>query len=402
MTSRVRSSMTSFTKTGYMHKRAMTDEVTPNFEKKVSDGVLVCNGAQSVKLTYAAKERTGFICAYTRFGTSYTNVYNDKPNWARPLYTSDWTGTGGLFLPSTLRAYMNGKRQAYASSSEIAAAHTEISAALSEGIASLLVTLAERDKTKNTVLRALSYLRRPLRDAMREFGRLSPRQRVDKLNNAWLEGRYGWRPFIYDTMSLVEASTATATDRLTRKSSITSWETSETMLAGEGALYGLSDRTDLIVNTTGRVRIGQTADFRAGVLPFMRKLGIYDLAGTAWDLIPYSFVADWFCNLGDMARAMQAYALIDERVGWTVYEETLKAQLAHYVIQPGPVPYNGGTSVMSEIFRPSGVANIDYVGWQRYKVDSFIPSFGLRNRLDWLKVVDSAALLRNIWTRFRR
>jgi hypothetical protein len=401
MTARVRSSMTPYSANEWMRRSTMTDVVTPGWKQLQKSGVLVSNPAHSFKEEYAAKSSFGFLGAFTRPGypTSYSTLKNLRsPAWRPTSY--NWVN--GIQDP-TLAAYLNTKEVGFGGVSEsaISQAHTDISAELAQGIASLLVTFGEGSKTRGMLLKALDNLRHPIRDVLKLKKKLTGKQRVNKVNELWLEGRYGWRPFIFDLKNILDAQITEATSRLTKKGKIPVWESDETILDTTYSWNGLQSKLWRTIKVQGWVGLGQTGDFRAGVMNPLRKFGLYDLVGTGWELIPYSFVVDWFINVGAAAGAMQAYALLDERVGWTTYHRKVTSTLRHEITVSGPVPYGAGTVTMVESYGNTA-DHYSLVEWNRLARTDFMPVIGARNRLDMLKVIDSAALLKNLWDKFRR
>lgn len=401
MTTRVRSFKTPYSADGWMKRQTMHDVVVPNWRKLRDSGVLVCNPANSFKEQFAAKTLFGFKCQFTRAGypTSYYTLKNYQSNMWRPT-SAQWASDT---RDSALGAYLARKEAGFGgvSSNAISQAHTDVSADLAQGIASLLVTFGEAGKTRDMLLKAIDYLRRPMRDVWKIGRKMTGKQRVDKANEWWLEGRYGWRPFIYDVMSNIDAQQTEARSRLTKKGSIPVWESSERLAIATYGWNGLITKVWLDVLCQGVVSVGQTGDFRAGVLNGLRKFGAYDLVGAGWDLIPYSFVVDWFCNVGAAAGAMQAYALLDERVGWTTYTRKCTSSFVHEIISAGPIPYGYGTVQIVETYG-STADHFSYEEWNRVVRTDFMPVIGARNKLDFLKVVDAAALLKNLWNRFRK
>lgn len=302
-----------------------------------------------------------------------------------------------------MSAYLSSKEEGFDDVSEhaIAQAHTDISARLGQGIASILVTVAEARKTRDMFATALTLLRRPIKDVMAIGKRMTGKQRVDTVNNWWLEGRYGWRPFIYDVMDGYESSTTEARQRLTKLGQIPVWETSEKIVDASYGWNGLLTNVNREILCQGFVGLGQTGDFLAALSGGYRKWGGYDLVGAAWDLVPYSFVADWFCNVGAALGALQVYALLNERIGWTKYVRKCTSTLEHVVIEPGPLPWGYSTVQIVETYGDKA-DHVFFESWDRRVRTGFLPVLGARMDLDWKKVIDLAALLRGQWNRCRR
>lgn len=378
----------------------MNDIVNPGWRKLRDSGVLVCNPASSFYERFAAKTRFGLKGSATRPGypTTYQTVANYQSNAWRPS-SGQWDANS---RSSSLASFLASREVGFGgiTAHAISQAHTDVSAELAEGIASLLVTFSEANKTRDMILKALDYLRRPIRDVWRIGKHMTGQQRVDKANEWWLEGRYGWRPFIYDVMNIIDAHTTDARSRLTKKGQIPVWESSETFSVSTYSWSGLQTKLWQDILCQGYVRVGQTGDFRASLSDSLRKFGIFDVVGTVWDLVPYSFVVDWFCNVGAAAKALQAYVLLDERVGWTTYVRKCTSKLRHEIKVTGPLPYGYGTVQIIETYGEAA-DHYSYEEWTRVPRTDFTPVLGLRNELDFLKVVDSAALLRNLWKKFR-
>lgn len=396
---RSRSYKNDWSADGYMSRKTINDVVV-EFDKLKAAGTLVCNPADLYSERHFAKVYMGFKGQFTRPGypTSTKIVASYQTSTWRPT-VSDWSADK---QNSSLRAWKDAIVHEFLDEHEKSVVMTELSARMTEGIASLLVSFAERDQTKNMLLKALNYLRRPLQDVLKIGKRMTTTQRVDKVNEWWLEGRYGWRPFIHDVIGVVDAQKASVTDRRTVKTTRPSAKSS--VPSATVTTYGWNGLLSTVtrdISFVGHYSFGQTADFRAGVIANFRKFGLYDLVGAGWDLVPYSFVVDWFINIGEVARAMQAYALLDERIGWIKYNGSLRSNLMHSIVIPGPIPYGSGTVQIIDSYGVGPHPHFMETSWNRDVWTDFMPTVGLRNELDWLKVVDSAALLRNLWTKVR-
>jgi hypothetical protein len=110
--------------------------------------------------------------------------------------------------------------------------------------------------------------------------------------SAWLEGRYGWRTLGYDLESIQDA--VERLDKQTNFYRSTSLSTSSTAINdstviewGSGATYTVTHTGKVDVSYRG-FAIGKQSPPKFGG----------DIVVTAWELIPYSFVLDWFLDVG--------------------------------------------------------------------------------------------------------
>lgn len=414
-TTRTRTRSSSHSTSQLVWIDTMTDVKDTEFRRKKASGQLVCHPMDKTTYKAGPNPMCGFKVKITPhlippYAVSYANaVYTPSHQLVPSTAYASWAG---MVVSTGASRFSAGGLDPWPGSFSVE--HTELSSRLAEGIASTLVAVAEAHKTIGMIAKAIKLLRSPLRDAARELGisrrllggnnaasRNARKRIMDKANNAWLEGRYGWRPFIYDVIDHIEAASTVAHVRRTVKD------------------FGLLDekqvvtRTPIKYSTTSgplqrdlvrttiyqRIwRIGQTCDFRSELNLTARKYGIYDIVGAAWDLVPLSFVYDWFINFGDALKALEAYALIDERVGWTITEDLLRYHTHLEDVDLVAKVTSFATVSVEELY--GSEFDEFYSKRKRVTVSSFLPSLGLRSRLNLAKIVDLVALFRQ-FTRSR-
>lgn len=168
---------------------------------------------------------------------------------------------------------------------------------------------------------------------------------VRVFSDAWLEYRYGWRPLVGAAQDLFEA-----VDKLQspKKYEPVSGRSSQE-LSGSGSsgaywvdnTFGGYDTTDsgsITVKARSFVThlIGREAA-ALGVNPFV----------TAWELVPYSFVIDWFTGIGDSIQAnFKPPGVLGTIAGSSTksvmeYESTRRHDPVEYTLSwsPGTVKY---------------------------------------------------------------
>jgi hypothetical protein len=192
--------------------------------------------------------------------------------------------------------------------------------------------------------------------------------------NNWLEARYGWRTLLYDIEDLSKALASLGKQRHRfNKSSKLEDNHVDTDTSYSSDLAGTYTRE---VTTSVRItHIGSvTADI--DLPPFS-----FNPLTTAWELTPYSFVIDWFIDVG---KALSALSFI--------------ATDASYVASIGYKVVVTKTCSLTSVLKPGywGVVNHSSFCeatriWRNPCSVPFVPTFKIR--LNTAKVIDLVALL---------
>lgn len=225
-----------------------------------------------------------------------------------------------------------------------------------------------------------------LRHVVSMFRGLVPRLidhiRSGKLENIWLEGRYGWRTLLYDIEDLDKAlkslgkkARTRAKDRVGTTERFTSVNT--TVKSNASASWDWIRTDEYEVGLRGAM----VADFNAATFRFNPVV-------TAWELTRLSFVVDWFVNVGSYLEAMSFLALTTNYAAAASYEVRCKrtGEIKNLSWNSG---YSGTRTTVSSceaVYTLRVPASV-----------SKLPHWNLN--LDWLKVGDLLALLRQALTR---
>jgi len=195
--------------------------------------------------------------------------------------------------------------------------------------AQILVFLAELKKTIALLLHPIQNLSRFL-DKVKRDKYADPRSSVKALTVAeylaleWLTYRFGVRPLLSDIRNIVKAV------HKPRK-------TGRKRAKGSNTL----ERTSTVRRTIDFGRVRQTYDLitthsytaRCGFI-YAAELDVSDFLGfqfknipdAIWELISYSFVVDWFFNIGDWVKALTAYASTPTLGAYTVGVHKINVQ----------------------------------------------------------------------------
>jgi hypothetical protein len=234
-----------------------------------------------------------------------------------------------------------------------------------------------------TAIAELTEIRAMFMSATKKLWHLDFPKNWKTLRSAWLEGRYGWRTFFYDLRSLDEAirnfdETRTRHSERSGKQHTTSVLSSSTIDHTTWG-YDLVQETTSVISMRGSV----VADITVPKFQF-------NPLQTGWELIPFSFVVDWFVNVGSALAAINFIAFSSNysaSKGYkiTICRETTTANVWH----------NGGTSF--DFLDFSFGMNARSEGMIEKRVPCgvpILPSFSVK--LNAWKVVDLLALLSQI------
>jgi hypothetical protein len=175
---------------------------------------------------------------------------------------------------------------------------------------------------------------------------------------SWLEYRYGWKPLLLDCDEVIKFAhrKREKCDRLRLVS----------RAGGSKELDGVADLTvptslysgpNGVTQVTGKTRYQKTVRVGAGVIYDMvshsttddlnRLLGTRpsDLPLGVWECIPFSFVADWFVNVGEWLSAVTPNPSVRVRGNWATYviettDTTFDVNVSLYVASPPATTYN--------------------------------------------------------------
>ncbi len=123
---------------------------------------------------------------------------------------------------------------------------------------------------------------------------------------AFLEGHFGWEPMMDDIHSACQTmSKADFGFRYIHGSGSDSSSTDTRHQDDFWTFTRAQTKTDLRFKQGCRVRISNESAFLAS------QMGLINPATVAWDLVPFSFVVDWFANVGQVLGAMTGFVGLD-------------------------------------------------------------------------------------------
>lgn len=196
----------------------------------------------------------------------------------------------------------------------------------------LLVTLAEANKTANSLLdlirKAWRILLAVRKLRLKEIAReLSPQE----LANEYLRARYALRPLAFEVEGIVEAWNKTLE------------ESRETSRGWGSGTFNDSTEVDSVDYTEERwhtkVTRTTTVDIRAGVLSeidtdklpsFLAVWGVDAVLESAWELVPFSFIIDWFFNIGTTIAAWTPSVAVTPLISWVKTTQTDIVQIERW------------------------------------------------------------------------
>ena len=118
-------------------------------------------------------------------------------------------------------------------------------------------------------------------------------------------------------------------------------------------------RTESCVNRAG---ILAAVDTNMGHSELQAELGLYDFAGTMWELAPYSFVVDWFVNINGLLYSICPSPVFKPLGSWLTTTSTV--EIAGTVkCTVGDRSSTGTFSVHRQIKQRSANPDVPAIAW---------------------------------------
>lgn len=207
---------------------------------------------------------------------------------------------------------------------------------------------------------------------------LSHGEQQDLIADAWLETSFGLRPFLADTAAIAETFAALA--YRTRRSSVQGYGEDELVLDRQYWDYEIVPGTFLAFSTIGDRKTSWKVKYRAGLNAqwgwpdgSWNRLG--ELSGfvpenfvpTAYELLPWSFLADYFFNVG---QCLSSYYTSTAAVTWAIASEKIESTRSYrHVFNLERTKANVGSTFVSAGGHSLGKSEAKYLQFSRTILD---------------------------------
>lgn len=223
---------------------------------------------------------------------------------------------------------------------------------------------------------------------------ISPKE----LSDRYMEFRYSLRPLVGEIANTMKAinSLGVQRKRLTFRGAVTDVfeDTDESDYTGSTWFFYGARRDQHYTRT-----VHSSIRVRAGVLTetwgdnLVGKFGLLDIPESMWELVPFSFVADWFFNIGAKVAAFSYNYGLRSLASWVTVET-----VTHRMTRADPFWTQVGTTSGSQTFSESFPETVVAITVKKERVPNpelqVLPSFNLR--MNYLKLLDLIIMGKNL------
>lgn len=376
------------TSTPYTKTTTMTDVVTPNFRRVSAKGGIV--------MSPMSKTTTEITCLPVSLNGYYieSRVQNSTTNPKLGWNWSRWHGDrpGASFLnmssfPSTPSISKDVRSLAVSNAfSNISLSEAQLWATLGEGKETIEMLYSIMKNVYNLIFRKKKFLRKQTR-------RLSFKEITDH----WMNVRYGLRPLYYEAIGLMRALHAEPPENQRQTFRGYSQDSAETKSFGSLDWKGFRFKTERSTRITVRARAGVLTDI--DFMGAVHAFGLSEIPQSMWELVPMSFIVDWFANIGTVIASWSPKPGFKFLGSWVTVETEIK-QTAR-VVEVSPYPAWSPTNDIAGTYKnPSAPATPAYqkittsVKREINPSRPVFPSFDVN--LDTFKLLDLAIILKQL------
>nr|UJQ85522.1 MAG: hypothetical protein 1 [Leviviridae sp.] len=297
----------------------MTDVSTLNFKGlSAKGGIIMSPMSQSKSLKSSSVKLKNTSQGYT--------VSNIVVSWSGAALATrrltlnfrvNWVGHGYAALgvtESVIDTFMTANNINITDQLPHQAAVNDAFARVYEAELDIPVILAEMNKSVSMVRNSLQSLTKML-VAIKKLMKGQVSSSSKDLADIWLQYRYGWLPLIGDLRTAITmlSDGSQKTPRRTFRGYDEDEDTNS--LDYTVSADGYNHRFVGIHTIKRTVRAGVLTQIDTG-LGNLRDLGLLNPPGTIWELVPYSFVVDWFVNVSGLLASLNPSAILESKGSW--------------------------------------------------------------------------------------
>lgn len=300
------------------------DERTPRFHERIKKGEIITNPYHNIK-----EMRTNSINGII------ARSNNMCPGGVKPTLTQTREGPQLTYMLEQHPSY--GRLQPYwlldqDTVSRVAGiAATKCWSAAQSNDSQLLVTTAELNKTLKLLTNPLGNVKLLIKKIERQknASRATRSLTLGKyLSSEWLSYRYGFRPLMLDIEQTLQALSRPQKKGWTRSKGSSSIEQVQTtpFVFPHG---DIDTSWSLFHKHVYTAYCGFLYDANLTTQDYL-GVNIRSIPGSAWELIPYSFVVDWFANVGTYIEGLTAFVSRRTAGAYTIHKhEITLMRIAH-------------------------------------------------------------------------
>lgn len=375
-------------------EETFTDWVTERYHERISKGSIVNKPMSKVKVVTKPPVPTPYECilfaSATCDGSSVPNAIDFDQGY-------DTSGSR-LFSEQALGSYLVGDYGVSARESVVdrAVAQTLENATSTEWAVALVA--AEAGKTVSSIQSILTRLYRivrmlwKLKLSQRDVSYLKKQLTARELEDRYMEIRYAIRPLVYDVKQAIDAYNAFAAKAPTRRTfrgSASSDDNGSDTFLGTDGLFKFTVVRDRMYSVSARGGVLCAIDTSA-----ISILGLDQMLETGWELFPFSFIIDWFVDVGSLIGSWTPNAGVTHLASWV----TVK-QFTSYANYVSDIDVNDRVTYDSPLTSVSWSGKKSQLIEQTSRSVGLNPSFGpsVHVNLNTFKILDLLIILKRIF-----